>query len=152
MARAFAPPEAGGLWAQHELGAMLKHQLLVDLWWELGQDRVLGPLVREPLMRCPAIVTFGDLLAHPHPPIELLEAVKVYAKGSARDADRPLPAPIATVLYYLVIIAAQRRCGRRITGLTEAELAAGVEWALAQEWLGEGPRKLLQQALPAARH
>ena len=66
------------LWSPQELGAILRHQLAAPLEFDLGAagdaalaDRIAGFVGIQPPIR-----TFGELLFHPCPPVELLELVK----------------------------------------------------------------------------
>src|SRR5262249_18508201 len=98
------PPEPGVL-----LRRLLSTPVPVDL-------RVLEPETAEKLRSWAdaqglILKSFGDLLAHPHPLLELLEFVKDFAKENRTDAESPLPREVATVLYYACIAAALARCG-----------------------------------------
>ncbi len=134
------------LWDSDELGAIFQHQLDAALEPDLSRvepalrDR-LGALadVGEPLG------TFRDLFRHAHPPLELLEATKRFAKY-ARVQEELLPAETATVLYFLAIAAARTRCGRRITALADEALQHGLSWARQQAWLDANSREVLSEA------
>ena len=91
--------------------------------------------------------SFGDLLAHPHPPVELLKVTKDFAKACRLSPRGALPKEIATVLYFASIAAAMVRCRRRITGLSDADLADGLRWTLARPWLDAPTRSLIEEGL-----
>ena len=93
--------------------------------------------------------TFGDLLHHRQPPLELLELTKRFAKDCRKHPDGSLPDEIATALYFLSIAAAIVKCGRRITGMDDQSLAYSLDWTLKQAWLDEPLGELLQAALAA---
>ena len=139
---------AGGrrLWEPEELGAILAHQLAAPLACDLGPlDKEFDQrLERFNAAADPPIRTFGDLLDHPCPPVELLELTKRFAKDCRNHPDGPLPDEIATVLYFLSIVAAMTRCGRRITGMDDSSLRYSLSWALKQPWLDEPSRKLIE--------
>ena len=78
------------------------------------------------------IRTFRQLLLHPHPPIEVLNLVKQFAKGCRSRPDGPLPHEVATILYLAAIAAARRNCHQRISTLDDAAWQRAVDWALAQ--------------------
>jgi len=141
--------EAGarGMWEPEELGAILEHQLAAPLELDLaGLDPGLAEKLRLARQADPRIETFKDLLLHhPHPPIECLELIKEFAKVSRGRPEGTLPDEIATVLYFLSIVAGITKCRRRITHLDDAALRHGLDWALDQPWLGESTRRLFQE-------
>src|ERR1043165_5509720 len=95
--------DPGRVWSPEELGAVFRHQMAapvsVDLAFlapvDSGKVRVLtdadGLLIKS----------FHDLFEHPHPPVELLQLVKEFAKLNRNRAESLLPTEVATVLYYL---------------------------------------------------
>ncbi len=137
--------EPQALWDPAELGTILKHQLAAPLEFDvlgLGGDQL-----RELRARCSApaeIRSFGDLLHHPRPPVELLELTKQFAKAGYGHSERPLPDEVAAVLYVASIVAALMRCGKRITRLGDEGIRFGVERALRQPWLDPSIRELLE--------
>ena len=92
------------------------------------------------------VKSLGDLLQHPHPPLELLVLAKAYARSNLQHPDSALPRDVALVLYFACIAAAMVRCGRRITQLGTESLSAGLAWAAGQAWVAEETRDLLQDA------
>ena len=136
------------LWRPEEFGAIFRHQLTAPLRTDLGS---LDPRLGEKLsdLRTPdgrPVMTFGDLLGHPAPPMALLDLVKQFAKQSGRVERGNLPPETATLLYYFVIGVALVRCGQRLTGLDSATLREGFQWARAQPWADEATRELLRRA------
>lgn len=132
-------------WRPEELGAILAHQLGAPLAGDLGcyvadLDRTLAAA---------GIRTFGQLLFHPQPPVELLEAVKCFAKASRADPDSPLPDEVATVLYFAAIAAALLRRGQRITQMGDEALRYGLAWVGRQAWLDAQSRALFDEASAA---
>ena len=120
-----------GSWNVTELGPILEHQLDTPLDADLGAIAVAEdnrpdsgsvPLKAE-------IRTFRQLLLDPHPPVELLNLVKQFAKGCRSQPDGPLPHEVATVLYLAAIAAARRNCHQRISTLDEAAWQRAVDWA-----------------------
>lgn len=149
LSRMMDPQPGGGrLWEPDELGAILAHQLSAPLECDLGHldgglaERLQG--AAGPPMR-----TFAELLDHPHPPVELLELTKRFAKACRSDPQGPLPDEIATVLYFLSIAAALARCGRRITKMDDSSLRYSLDWALGLPWLDDSSRRLLRQGREA---
>jgi hypothetical protein len=136
-----------GSWNAAELGPILEHQLDTPLDVDLGPIAVAEgnrpDFGREQLKA--EIRTFRQLLLAPHPPIELLNLVKQFAKGCRNQPDGPLPHEVATVLYLAAIAAARRNCHQRISTLDDAAWQLAVDWALAQSWLNAGIRDLLNQ-------
>jgi hypothetical protein len=136
------------LWSPQELGAILRHQLAAPLEFDLGAegDAALADRIADYAGIQPPIRTFGELLFHPHPPIELLELVKEYAKSCRAGDDGVLPDEIATVLYALGIAAAMTKCDRRITRLDDQALEHLIDWVSEQTWLDAASRQLLDSA------
>jgi hypothetical protein len=132
-------PDAARVWTADELAAVLRHQLAVPLHLDLD-----GAADDEAMRR-----SFGDLLADPHPPVNVLDRVKLFAKAARTRADGGLPPEVATVLYYASIAAADARCGRRITRLADAALREGYEWVLAQPWAGDPCAAAVREGLAA---
>ena len=147
--------EAGarGMWEPEELGAILEHQLAAPLELDLvGLDPGLAEKLRLARQADPRIESFKDLLLrHANPPVECLELIKEFAKVSRGRPDGPLPDEIATVLYFLSIVAGIIKCRRRITRLDDEALRHGLEWALDQPWLDESTRRLFQEGYRTLR-
>jgi hypothetical protein len=131
------------VWEARDLGAMLRHQLGVNLRSDLPAAAAAAQLAEAAQS---SIQTFGSLLNHAHPPIELLKLVKDFAKSGRVTQDGPLQAEVATVLYFAAIAVALVRHGARISGLDASALGEGFAWALGQAWLDDGTRAVLRQA------
>jgi len=93
------------------------------------------------------VKSLGDLLQHPHPPLELLVLTKAYARANLQHPDGPLPHDVALVLYFACIAAAMVRCGRRITQLGADSLRQGLAWAAGRRWVTGHTQAILQEAL-----
>jgi len=142
-------PDSDRLWRDEELGAILRHQLTAPLQVDLiNLERGLAVKVRT-LAEAQGLVlkSFGDLLAHPNPPVELLKITKDFAKACRLSPHSPLPRDIASVLYFASIAAALVRCRRRITGLGNDALADGLNWVLTRSWLDAPLRTLIEESL-----
>ena len=128
-----------------ELASILRHQLAGRLQTDLAPK-----LVRDTFTSTNrddgALDTFDDLFRHPRPPIEILAAVKSFAKKSQRPTHRKLPPEVAGVVYYLAIAAAIVRHGRRLTRLSDDELRQGFSCMLAYQWIDVGTRSSLKKA------
>jgi len=143
-------PVAERLWRDDELGAMLQHQLTAPLRVDLinmHKDAAVGVRTLADAQGL-TLKSFGDLLAHPHPPIELLKITKDFAKACRLSPHSSLPREIASVLYFASIAAALVRCQRRITGLTNDALTEGLHWVLARPWVDTPTRALIEACLP----
>lgn len=141
------------LWEPSELGSILRHQMTAPVEFDLtalGDERA-GKVRTLATAGDLVVRSFSDLLFHPHPPLELLELTKQFAKASHVSPGSPLPREIARVLYLSSIVAAQVRCGTRITALTDAALSAGLRWAMQQPWVDEKLRLLLAEGLGALK-
>ena len=139
------------LWAPEELGAILEHQLSAPLQCDLGRldDRLPERLKELNSAGDEPVKTFGDLLHHGRPPLELLKLTKRFAKACRNHPDGPLPGEVATVLYFSSIVAAMIKCGRRITRMDDRSLQYSLQWALRQPWLDDATRRMLQEGLIA---
>ena len=142
-------PDADRLWRDDELGALLRHQMTAPMQVDLiNLERGLALKVRN-LAEAQGLTlkSFGDLLAHPNPPVELLKITKDFAKACRLSPRSPVPHEIASVLYFASIAAALVRCRRRITGLTNDALTEGFRWVLSQPWLDAPTRALTEESL-----
>lgn len=140
-----------GSWSEAELGAVFKHQLSAPVECDLSS---LSRQAAQNLRKATAsqgllLKSFGDLLGHPNPPIELLQLTKQFAKASRNDQDSSLPPEIATVLYFASIAAALARCGQRITQLEDDAMRDGFIWCRDQAWMDDGTRELFVEGLNA---
>jgi hypothetical protein len=132
-------------WEPGELAAILRHQLSVPLALDLGAvaSDALPELAGG---RITWSVTFGALLQHPDPPLEMLKQVKGFAKSS-RQAGGSLPPEVATVLYFASITAALVHARQRISELDQAGLRRGMEWVLSQAWVDQAVHCLMNEGM-----
>ena len=133
---------------------MLQHQLGADIQYDLSESELALGRDLQPLLGSVEgreIRSFRDLFEHPHPPTELLDLIRQFAKICRTRSDGPLPAEIATVLYVAAIVAAIVTNNQRITKLDDQALCYSLEWALEQPWLDDSIRRLLQQGRQAVR-
>ncbi len=131
-----------------DFAALLQQVLTAPLPLDLGAvDAALAAKARA-WAEGPGLVlkSFGELLHHPNPPLELLEQAKDFAKENRNDPESPLTREVATVLYYATIAVALARCGRRITRYDDA-LRRGFRWGCEQPWVDEATRGLLREGL-----
>ena len=137
------------LWQTDEFGAILRHQLAAPIRIDLDNlERLAARNINTSAESSGlALKSFGDLLEHPHPPIELLGIAKNFAKACRISPRGHIPSDVATVLYFACIAAALTRCWSRITGLSNAELADGFRWTLARPWLDDKTCVLINKAL-----
>jgi hypothetical protein len=139
------------IWNAAELAAILKHQLSAPIRVDLAtlEQRLASQLRLAAESQGLLLKSFGDLLHHPNPPVELLKLTKDFAKACRLSRGGPLPREIATVLYFTSIVVALTRCQRRITRLEDTDIRKGVEQCLAQNWLDATTRQLLEDGLKA---
>jgi hypothetical protein len=136
------------LWTVRDLESILQHQLDAEIDFDLtrfGASRAEDLRQQMGSVEGPAIRTFRDLLAHPSPPVDLLDATRRFAKSCRSRADGPLPEEIATVLYFASAVAAMVKCGRRISRLDDEGLCYALDWALEQPWLDASLRDLFER-------
>lgn len=97
----------------------------------------------------PPIRTLGEVLHHPHPPIDLLRELKAYARAAMRGGSMPPDAML--LVYYGTIAQALVRWNQRITTLSGAALLAGFRWAMDQVWADRPSRRLIARAAEMLR-
>lgn len=134
-------------WRPEEFGTVLEHQLSAPIQVDLGGlDSELVPKLKT-LSEAEGLLlrSFADLLYHRCPPVELLRLTKEFAKANRHLRGSHLPGEVAAVLYYASIVVALVRRGERITGLTDAAIVEGIDWALAQPWVSERLKELFRE-------
>lgn len=146
--------EKDHLWEAEDLGDLLRHQLSQPLGALLPDTRGPSPTAARDACHSAEfpLETFQDLLRHPQPPLELLEAAKRWARENAKDEQNAVPAEISTVLYLASIAAALVHHHRRITKSDDDVVRYGFKLMLERPWLDEAIRDLLQQALTCLDH
>jgi hypothetical protein len=148
LSRMFGAPHEPEVWRPEDLAAMLRHQLAANLALDL-EAALPGSRVTDMARRAaPPIVTFGDLLFHPHPPLELLVMVKDFAKVGAEDAEQILPRELASVFYFGAIALAAKHWGKAISSLSPGRVKDGLLWTLRPTWLDDATRSLLVSVVP----
>jgi hypothetical protein len=144
--------QMGLSWSQDDLRQILAHQLDTPLLYDLGRvgadESSRGNDSSQTLVNSPCR-TFRDVIYGASPPLPVLELTKEFAKNADRRADAPLPAPVATFLYFGTISVALSVHGVRITSLGEAEISDGLRWLLGQDWLDDAGHALLSRGLAA---
>jgi hypothetical protein len=141
------PPEddARGAWRPAELEALWRHQLSAAIAFDLAGTSAELAEQFQGAARPADIVTFGDVLRHPVPPVALLDLVKQFAKAHYRNHESPLPQEISMTLYYATLSAAWVRRDQRITRLSDESFRGGLEMVLAGPWLDTATRRLLEE-------
>jgi hypothetical protein len=140
--------ESQRVWQPEEFGDILQHQLTAPIQLDLGGvDPEVAPKLKT-LTEAEGLLlkSFNDLFRHPHPPIELLQLVKDYAKANRHHPRSHLPHEIAAVIYYLSIVVARLRCRRRITQMRDEELQRGVDWVLTLPWVDDQTKASFREA------
>ena len=138
-------------WDPQDLQAMLRHQLGAPLCLSLG---ILASEVAHELRQAAPespLMTLGELLQHPQPPLEVLNLVKRFAKICRGDEQNPLPSEIVIFLYYASITAARARLGTSISQLPHESLEQGLSWLDQQPWMAAEMRPLLQEGVALFR-
>jgi len=149
MARILALDDtARDLWAAAEMQVIWQHQLSTPVDVDLGTAALSdarapgGSSDLQPLLS----QSFGHVLADPHSSLALLKMIKSFAKQTFNSAEDAQMKGVAAALYYAACAAGMVRYQQRLSGMGDTELKRGFKWALHQDWLGEPPRKLIEQA------
>jgi hypothetical protein len=136
-------------WSSRELREMLEHQMTAPLASETERFAHLANCapdhVANRLAHCPC-PTFGDLLRHKAPPLDVLTMTKDFAKAAMADQD-DLPRDVARVLYVLAILRGQSVPGGRLTALDDAVIVREARRCLAFGWLPDGIQGLLREGV-----
>jgi DNA-directed RNA polymerase specialized sigma24 family protein len=92
------------------------------------------------------ISTFGDLLRHPQPPIEMLKFAKEFGKAAIVHGKTEWPKRVCEVLYYGSYAAGLARRGKQIGKLSKSDLQEGLTKIAGRAWIGREIRILCEQA------
>jgi hypothetical protein len=136
------------LWEPNELAAMFRDQMDSAVVFDLeSYDKNLTAKLKC-LMSAQGLLvrSFGDLLRHPHPPLDLLQVTKDFAKRNRDSQESLIPPEIADALYFLAIAAALVKCGERITRLADVPLQNGFVWVEAQAWIDNESKVIVREA------
>jgi len=126
------------IWNTDELAAILRHQLTTPLHVDLaGLGDAAGRLKEEAAASGLLLKSFGDLLAHPRPPLGLLKMMKDFGKACRISPVSAIPREISSIIYFASILAAMTKRTRRITKLSDSDLRKAIRWALEQSWLDD---------------
>ncbi len=134
-------------WQPEELASVFKHLLASPI---VDEVEAVRPRLAERLRQREAapeetFATFGDLLSHEQPPLDLLDLIKEFCKHA--EDDESLPADVAFVLYTAVISVALVRCDKRITSADDRSLRSNIKWAGSRDWIDPDTKALLEEAL-----
>lgn len=146
LSRVVLMDDAEFAWSDSDLAGLLRHQLATRL-----EDDLPGASSVCPSMLDGGPGTFGQLLAAEHPPRELLELVRLYAKSAAINRHRPLQRDVALVLYFAAICAGRVRLGVKLSSKADAELVEAYGWALKRQWMDQMLVPLFESGLSATR-
>ena len=138
-------------WSKDDLKAIFGHQWSTPLAVDLGglDEALAGQVSMLASSQGLVLRSFGDLLAHPNPPLPLLELSKEFAKRSLYSPSPSIPHDVARVLYFASIAAALAHCRKRITTLEDEEVITGIKWSLSCEWVTHSARTVLEAGLQA---
>jgi hypothetical protein len=134
-------------WSPADEAAALRQQLGAPLLPELADVAGVAGVELERLGSS-AQGRLVEVLTAAVPEVELLRAVKLWARQVREQGASPLGASGATVIYYAAIAAVRVGGKESITGLSEAELRTGFEWARGVAG-AEALRELFEAALKA---
>lgn len=112
-------------------------------------DHVLATSLTHLLVDVPVVPaeTVGDYFSNPDASMDTLMRLKSFAKSCRSDLEGQLPKPIATVLYFASLAAAQVRHGRAETTLESEGLCEGYRWMTSCGWVSADLKTLASQAI-----
>jgi hypothetical protein len=138
-------------WSAEDAAAALRHQLNAPLLPDITSVPGAEPERLEALVRQPGGAAAGSLLEallSPETPIELLEAIKAFARHVQKEETTPLHGVSGTIIYYAAIAAALLR-GTKLSKLNQPQLRDGMTWAMEQQ--AAAPlHRLFQKAVASA--
>lgn len=132
-------------WTDQDLQAIYRHQMAAPVRFDLAAipREAAGNLSSLCDAQSLVLRSFRDLLFHPHPPLQMLEMAKDFAKASMQAPDGPLPPKVASVLYFLAISIALVRSGKYISRLDRASLRCGISTVMSRPWIDDETRSAL---------
>jgi hypothetical protein len=139
------------MWADQDLPVILRHQLAAPLEFDLNTLELAGRAAqnREQTLTgatSSGIRSFGDLLFHHAPPLELLKLSKRFFKERTQACRKNSPEwKLAYLLYLLTLLVAGDRVSR-LSSLSPKDFLKGANWALEQAWLDQKTRQLILAA------
>jgi hypothetical protein len=138
-------------WKEQDLPAMLQHQFLAPLDFDLRSQELAGGEARsrEKTLTGAAsirIETFKDLLTHPAPPLELLKLAKEFFKWRTQACNKDSPEWRIAYLFYLLTLLAAGKHASRLSSLSPKALLKGAKWALEQSWIDAQTRQFILAA------
>src|SRR5688572_16329557 len=136
------------LWSEAELCEVVAHQLAAPV---VADIKLIGNVqALEAAQLClaavPPIASYAALFAHRAPPQRLLALVAEYAQAQIAAPEPLLPARVARRLYFTAAAVARVRC-RSTIGDAGQTLVAGFAWLLAEPWIDEPTRAVLEDAI-----
>jgi hypothetical protein len=136
-------------WLPDDLAAMWRHQLSAPLEYDLAEAATDARTIVTQFSSASdaPLRTFGNLLRHPSPPLDLLRFTKDFAKARRAEPDAAFPQEIATALYYAAIAVALVRQHQKLTELDPQTLCQGLQWTAQRTWMDSDIRDTLNQAL-----
>lgn len=135
------------VWAEADREAVFLHQLQAPVRLELGGlEPAREALIRGLMDANPGLLTsLRGLLERRDAPVEILAMVKAFARSMAVHPDATLPRDVARAICALTILAAWRD-GRRITTLSEVQIASMGRWVESCDWIDDRSKQIANQA------
>ena len=136
-------------WNDAQLAASFEHHLVTPLREKLHErlPRLTAGLLLMASEDQDPIVTLGDLFQHPYPPVEVMRAVKDWAKHCIQQNDESTPPQIASIIYLAAVATALVRCDQRITHSENTDLQVTFRQALGAAWLSRDVRRIFEEAM-----
>jgi hypothetical protein len=90
--------------------------------------------------------TFGEMLRHPRPDLEMLKFAKDFGKAVAIHEQTAWPRRVGEVLNYAAYAAALVRLREQVGKLTDADLEKGFQQLASRSWISGEIKDLFGQA------
>lgn len=137
-----------GQWAETEMAALLQHQLASPLTGLLS-DRLRRETVEqtgERLLNFPLRKLLQGEGPRGEATVAALDAVKRAARSQLNADQSEWPGPLARVVYFSAIAAAQVHYGTRISRSSDAVLQTGFAQTAIRDWVDPSLKQLLGKA------
>ncbi len=144
--------ESEPYWSPEDYGDILEHQLRspIATCIPVSQKRQFS-VAHNMNSAVQGIKTLGELLFSANPPIDLLGAVKAYAKERYHEEPPSIPRQISQTIYHSTIILARIHHAQNFSSLQDGKLLASMEWLSSQDWMHSDLIRLFNDGIEILR-